>query len=267
MFFIKLASDIIANRFKSVLNQLFSKEQTCFLRGRFIGQNGRLVYDIMQYCEYCEEKNIPGLLMSIDFEKAFDSISFGFIKKNLQFLTLTRQLKNGSKCFCITLMYLCTVKCVFIKFFHCKENRRQGNLISAYIYISCVEMLNIKLKNNKNIKGNDKEDIISQFADDTTLLLDGSEKSLGSILKLQEESSHISGLKVNFEKNKLIWIGSMKYSTRSIKTKWKLSWGGIQFKMLSITFHVTKYKKKQYTILEEKKVNAFWQKSCCKRYP
>ena len=30
----------------------------------------------------------------------------------------------------------------------------------------------------------------------------------------------------------------MKYSTCSIKTKWKLSWGEIQFKMLGITFHV-----------------------------
>ena len=30
----------------------------------------------------------------------------------------------------------------------------------------------------------------------------------------------------------------MKYSTRSIQTKWKLSWGEIQFKLLSITFHV-----------------------------
>ena len=30
----------------------------------------------------------------------------------------------------------------------------------------------------------------------------------------------------------------MKYSTRSIKTKWKLSWVEIQFKMLGIIFHV-----------------------------
>ena len=47
----KLASGSIANRIKSVLNQLISKEQTSFLKGRFIGENTRLVYDIMQYCE------------------------------------------------------------------------------------------------------------------------------------------------------------------------------------------------------------------------
>ena len=71
----------------------------------------------------------------------------------------------------------------------------------------------------------------------------------------------------------------MEYSTRSIKTKWKLSWGEIQFKMLGITFHVNLRNmvninsepkiqsiKKQYSILEEKKVDAFWKNSPCKKY-
>ena len=35
--------------------------------------------------QYCEERNIPGLLMLIDFEKAFDSILFRFIEKNTAF--------------------------------------------------------------------------------------------------------------------------------------------------------------------------------------
>ena len=83
-----------------------------------------------------------------------------------------------------------------------------------------------------------EEYIISQFADDATLFLDDSEKSIKSTLELQEKFSHIFGLKVNFDKTKLIWIGSMKYSTRSIKTKWKLTWGEINFKLLGLEFHV-----------------------------
>ena len=34
-----------------------------------------------------------------------------------------------------------------------------------------------------------------------------------------------------------MWIGSEKFSTRSIKTKWKLSWGSNQFKLLGILFN------------------------------
>lgn len=47
-----------------------------------MGENIRLVYDIMHFTEY---NDIPGLLMLIDFEKAFDSISWNFIYKALEF--------------------------------------------------------------------------------------------------------------------------------------------------------------------------------------
>ena len=44
--------------------------------------------------------------MLIDFEKAFDSISFRFIEKTLLFFNFGETIKNGSKRFCITLMYV-----------------------------------------------------------------------------------------------------------------------------------------------------------------
>ena len=46
----------------------------------FIGENTRLVYDLMQLVE---ENNIPGLLLLIDFEKAFDSLSWTIMKNVL----------------------------------------------------------------------------------------------------------------------------------------------------------------------------------------
>ena len=46
----------------------------------------------------------------------------------------------------------------------------------------------------------------------------------------------IKNIKVNFTKTHVVWIGSKKYSTDSIKTKWKLNWGVNRFKLLGITF-------------------------------
>ena len=79
----KIASDCIAERLKTVLSKLISSDQTGFISGRYIGENTRLIYDIMNYTD---EFNIPGLLLIIDFEKAFDTISREFIKKNFTFL-------------------------------------------------------------------------------------------------------------------------------------------------------------------------------------
>ena len=78
----KLASAGIANRLKTVKTKLINTDQSGFISGRYIGENTRLVYDLMQFVE---EKNIPGLLLLVDFEKAFDSLSWAFIHKVLKF--------------------------------------------------------------------------------------------------------------------------------------------------------------------------------------
>ena len=44
------------------------------------------------------------------------------------------------------------------------------------------------------------------------------------------------GLKVRFLKTHVVWIGSKKYSTDSIKTKLKLNWGKDRFKPFGIAF-------------------------------
>ena len=76
----KIASGCIAKRMKTKLGKLINRGQTGFIKGRFIGENIRLIYDIMHYTEY---NQIPDLLMLIDFEKAFDTISLNFIYQTL----------------------------------------------------------------------------------------------------------------------------------------------------------------------------------------
>ena len=85
----KIASGYIAERIKSKLSKLISNDQTGFVSGRYIVENTRLIYDLMNYTE---EENIPGLLLIIDFEKAFDSISWRFIFQVLKYFYLSESL-------------------------------------------------------------------------------------------------------------------------------------------------------------------------------
>ena len=73
----KIISAYLVNRMKPFLTNLVSETQCGFVPGRFIGDNTRLVYDVMHYLN--KNKKV-GLLMLIDFEKAFDSIPWVFIK-------------------------------------------------------------------------------------------------------------------------------------------------------------------------------------------
>ena len=63
----KLATKAVANRLKQVLPKLIDNDQTGFLKGRFIGENIRLTDSVINFTA---AKNIPGLLVFLDFEKA-----------------------------------------------------------------------------------------------------------------------------------------------------------------------------------------------------
>ena len=54
-----------------MLPKILDNDQTGFLKNRFIGENIRLINDII---DFTENKNLEGLLIFLDFEKAFDTI-------------------------------------------------------------------------------------------------------------------------------------------------------------------------------------------------
>ena len=73
----KIASMAIASRLKAVLQNLVDNDQTGSLKGRSIEENICLISNVISYTEL---KNIPGLLLFVDFEKAFEKTPhhFGF---------------------------------------------------------------------------------------------------------------------------------------------------------------------------------------------
>ena len=94
--FYKLASGTIAERLKTVLDQVISKTQSGFVPGRNISDCTRLIYDLLYLAQ---DKDYTGLLMLIDFEKAFDSISWKFLYKTLQMFGFSEDFIRWVKLF------------------------------------------------------------------------------------------------------------------------------------------------------------------------
>ena len=74
---------------KTVIPKIINYDETGFIKGRFIGENIRLFDSLINFCA---EKNTPGLLLFLDFEKAFDTLEWPFIRKALQHLGFGQSL-------------------------------------------------------------------------------------------------------------------------------------------------------------------------------
>ena len=212
----KILARCIAKRIEPFLPKLIHSDQTGFMKDRFIGQNVRLLNDLM---EYTDVKKISGIFLFIDFEKAFDSIEWNFIKRSLELFNLgpflTRWfsiLYSNSEAVVMNAGYM-------TDYFTVPKGVRQGYPLSPFLFILSVELrwLALKIRQEPNCKGislpNLQEPKISQFADDTTLISKDT-NSLKFSLQIIGSFGSISGLRLNKKKTKAMWIGSSKHKKK-----------------------------------------------------
>ena len=154
-------------------------------------------------------------MICIDFNKAFDTVSRDFLFRTLSsfgfgpslFLQWIHTFYNN--------ISSCVVNNVFsTQHFTVESGVRQGDPLSAYLFIIVLEILCISLRNSKNIHGIkvDEEEIrLCLFADDLTGFLKD-DFSLINFLKLIEDYGSCSGLKINNEKSETMLLGNRAYT-------------------------------------------------------
>ena len=123
-----------------------------------------------------------------------------------------------------------------------KEDVGKGILSQHILFILCAQILYLLIMKNIDIKGiviEGDEYKMTQFADDTTLMLDGSRDSLQAASKYTRIMfGTMSGLKMNTSKTKLVWIGRKKYSKDKLNITYNLDWGITSFTLLGLEYSV-----------------------------
>lgn len=204
----KILTKCLAHRLQKVLPNIIDTDQTGFLKLRYIGENIRTISDII---EFTSLKNQPGIILLLDFEKAFDTILWPFLIESL------RQFNFGP-------MFIRWVETIYNNiestvlnnghttgFFQLHRGIRQGCPLSPYLFIIAVEILANAIRKDKDIKGIPVGDTIlkvSQLADDTTLFVSDF-PSIKAALDLIENFRTVSGLSLNVNKTIAKCIGSL----------------------------------------------------------
>ena len=208
----KLSTKLLSNRVKEVLPSIISETQTGYVKNRNIEDSMRIIQDIIHHSN---SNNVPGILLAVEFRKAFDTVEWSFLFRTLKHFNFGANVIQWVKTF-----YNGINSCIInngksSNYFDIGRGVRQGDPLSPYLFIIVVELLAKAIKRNRNISGitiNSYEFKMTQYADDLTLTL-GKPEAIPYILELLDNFGKCSGLQINREKTEGILLGSLKDNT------------------------------------------------------
>ena len=206
-----------------VLPEIIHCNQTGYVQNRFIGEAVRSIIDII---DHTKNTNIAGMLLFIDFEKAFDSLEWNFLFKSLEIFGFGPSLIRWVKTFYSNISSCNINNCICTEIYSINRGVRQEDPFSPCLFIIAVELLAIAIRKSDDIRGvriGDTESKIIQYADDLTATLSDVE-SAEAIFTLINHFETCYGLKVNYTKTEAISIGSCSNETSSpLGLKWRKS--------------------------------------------
>ena len=186
-----------------MLPDLIHYNQNAYAKGRSIFDAVRTLDDVI---EYTKRVNMTGVLITIDFEKAFDSGVLQAYNFGPFFVQWIRTFYSN--------VSSCVMNNGFASnHFNIGRGVRQGDPLSPLLFILSLEVLACSIRQNKNIQGikiGNEEVTLAFFADDISCFL-RNKSSYEHLVCTLEEFSVFSGLKVNREKkNRILLFGFEK---------------------------------------------------------
>ena len=252
----KLLSSALATRLEAALQEVISKDQTGFLRSRFINENNLITHEVL---EYSKKHRKRGLLLCIDFSKAFDTLDHQFIKDTLKYLGFGNRfiafIGATLNEFCASILHAGNMSPQF----PLRRGARQGDPLASLLFIACVEILSIRLKGDPLLKHYKLDEVIIKlilYADDLNLFLQYCAESLRQAIKILNEFTKLSGLKVQVTKTQVVLLGDVYTPQHKLCSNLNLRWDQT-FKLLGITFnaaantHSINYEDKIKQIMDE----------------
>lgn len=152
----KIISKVLTNRLQKTVKEIISPFQNAFAKGRSITDNVLIAHEVLRYIRRHKKGKTGWASIKIDLQKAYDKISWEFLQDLLSFMNFPpKWIQLIMQCV-TTVSFKVQINGGLSPQFLPKAGLRQGDPISPYLFILCMNVLSgllIKNQDNSKIKG------------------------------------------------------------------------------------------------------------------
>jgi hypothetical protein len=204
-----------------------------------MADNINLMQELLR--SYGRKRVSPRCTIKIDFKKAFDTVQWPFLRDLLHLLGFpARFVHLVMKCVETASFSVCINGNLF-GFFPGKCGVRQGDPLSPYLFIICMEYFSRLLKSNTQLSGFNFHPKCQAlgishlgFADDILLLCRCDMASINILLQQLQVFGESSGLVINAAKSSIFFVGVSEDIKQAILNLSQFIEGSFPFKYLGV---------------------------------
>ena len=208
----KIIAKVLAKRLQAVIGETISKYQGAFIARRQILDVVLVANEVVE--EY-RRGNKGGLVFKIDFEKAYDNVTWDFLDFVLQRKNFGCKWRSWIRGCLLSVSFSVVINGRPRDKFKGFKGLRQGDHFSHFLFTLVADGLSrlvekaTKVGFVKGCKVGRDNVLIShlQFADDTLFFVEPEESSFRNLLLLVRLFGAVSGLKINMTKSLLLGMG------------------------------------------------------------
>lgn len=218
----KILTKVLALRLQQVLPIIIHGNQVGFMKNRSSTDNMRKLIHLMWLAQ---SKDVPIAAISLDAEKAFDKVEWGFLFTALSHFGFGSSFSQWVKILYKEPKAAVITNGVISPFFCLSRGTRQGCSLSPLLFIIFLETLAVSIRKNTGIKGVEscgQQHKLLLYADDILAVVSDPETSLPYLMESIKSYSVLSGYTINWKKSEVMPLTSLCYP--HMVEKFKFQW-------------------------------------------
>lgn len=220
----KIISKVLPNRLKSMLGGLISETQSTFIPGRLITDNIMVSYEVMHFMKRKTKGKEGWMSLKLDMSKAYDHVECSFLRRMLRQMGFeTGPISLIMECVCSAKYQICHAGRRFGNIVP-QRGIRQGDPISSYLFLICMEGLSVllqeyerrKLLKSIQVARGAPQITHMFFADDTYIFCKAKETEADHVLDVLKIFESSSGQKIKARNSSIFFSRNTDQGVRDV---------------------------------------------------